>query len=63
MTVNNQKPIEFNNVANCIVDYRELEKAILWIQDKPTLSKKKIYMHGHYPCVSIHDKNTMFIDC
>lgn len=56
MTVNNQKPIEFNNVANCIVDYRELEKAILWIQDKPTLSKKKIYMHGYYPCVSIHDK-------
>lgn len=56
MTVNNQKPIKFNNVANCIVDYRELEKAILWIQDRPTLSKKKIYMHGHYPCVSIHDK-------
>ena len=42
MTVNNQKPIKFNNVANCIVDYRELEKAILWIQDRPTLSKKKI---------------------
>ena len=28
MTVNKQKPIKFNNVANCIVDYRELEKAI-----------------------------------
>src|SRR5699024_2819487 len=55
-TVNNQKPIEFNNEANCIVDYRELEKAILWVQDRPTLSKKKIYMYGFYPCVSIHDK-------
>lgn len=56
MIINKQKHIKFNNEASCIVDYSELEKAILWYQEKPTASNKKIYMHGNYPAVSIHDK-------
>ncbi|OFM57862.1 hypothetical protein HMPREF2677_01585 [Staphylococcus sp. HMSC059G05] len=56
MMVNSQKSINFRNECNCKVDYKELEKAILWAQNKPTSSNKKIYIHGFYPCVSVHDK-------
>ena len=56
MIVKKQKPIYFKNECNCIVDYSELEKAILWFQERPTYSNKKIYLHGKYPCVTIHNK-------
>lgn len=56
MTVKTQKRIEFNNECDCIVDYYELENAILWYQKKPSLGKKKIYLHGCYPAVSIHNE-------
>ena len=48
-----QKPIYFYNNCKCIVDYTELEKAILWIQTANTNSKKKIYLHGVYPAVTV----------
>lgn len=51
--VKEQKKIEFINDCNAIVNYGELEKAILWYADKPTISKKHIYLHGLYPAVSI----------
>ena len=44
MIVKFQKKIEFINDCNCIVDYEELEKAMLWYQDKPTSRLKHIYM-------------------
>jgi len=53
MTVKEQKKISFVNDCGCIVDEEDLAKAILWYQKHPTLSKKKIYMHGCYPAVSI----------
>lgn len=53
MIVNSQKKIEFVNDCNCIVDYDELEKAILWYQDKPTSRLKHIYMFGEYPAITI----------
>lgn len=56
MIVNNQKKIEFINDCNCIVDYEELEKAMLWYQEKPTTRLKHIYMHGKYPAVTIIKK-------
>ena len=56
MIVNKQKPINFINGANCLVDYNELEKAILWYQERPTASNKKIYLFGDYPAVSIHNE-------
>lgn len=56
MIVNFQKRIEFINECNCIVDLNELEQAILWYQSKPTSSVKKIYLHGNYPAVSIHNQ-------
>ena len=56
LTVKTQKRIEFNNECECLVDYSELEKAILWYQNKPSLGKKKIYLHGCYPAVSIHNE-------
>ena len=49
-----QKPIEFINKCNCIVDYSDLEKAILWYTNKPVARLKTIYLHGRYPAVSIH---------
>ena len=56
MIVNNQKKIEFINDCNCIVDYAELEKAILWYQDRPTSRLKHIYLHGKYPAITILNK-------
>lgn len=56
MIVKNQKKIEFINDCNCIVDYNELEKAILWYQEKPTSRLKHIYLFGKYPAVSILNK-------
>ena len=56
MTVKRQAKIDFSNECECLVDYSELEKAILWYQKKPSLSRKKIYLHGHYPAVSIHNE-------
>ena len=48
-----QRKIEFINDCYAVVDYGELEKAILWYSNKPTVSKKHIFMHGNYPAVSI----------
>lgn len=56
MTVKRQEKIDFSNECECLVDYSELEKAILWYQKKPSLRRKKIYLHGHYPAVSIHNE-------
>ena len=54
MIIKIQKPIKFNNTCNCIVDYDELEKAILWYSNKPVKSIKKIYIHAKYPAVTIN---------
>ena len=56
MIITKQKQIEFINDCSCNVDECELRNAILWYQDKPTASKKHIYMHGRYPAISIYDK-------
>ncbi len=57
MIVNEQKPLEFIDDCNCLVDYEELEKAILWYSDKPVARLRKIYLHGRYPAISIyHEK-------
>lgn len=56
MIVNSQKKIEFINDCNCIVDYNELEKAIIWYQEKPTSRLKHIYLFGNYPAVTIFKK-------
>lgn len=56
MTIKFQKSIEFINECNCVVDFDDLERAILWYQSRPTLSIKKIYLHGNYPAVSIHNE-------
>lgn len=53
MSVKEQKQIKFINDCNAIVDYIELEKAILWCAKNPVTSIKHIYMHGKYPAVSI----------
>ena len=51
--VKEQKKIDFINDCNAIVDYEELEKAVLWYSEKTTVSKKHIYLHGMYPAVTI----------
>ena len=42
LTVKIQKKIEFDNECKCLVDYSELEKAILWYQKKPSF-RNRIY--------------------
>ena len=54
MIVIKQKRIKFINDCNCLVDYTELEKAIIWYQDKTISRLKHIYMHGKYPAVTIN---------
>ena len=56
MTPLTQKHITFNNMANCIVDLDLLEKACVWVSDRPLISKKTISLHGTYPAVSIYHK-------
>ena len=56
MIVKKQKKIKFINDCNAIVDYNELEEAILWHAKKPVTSVKHIYMYGSYPAVSIHEE-------
>lgn len=51
--IKNQKKITFINDCNVVVDYSELEKAVLWYAAHPVQSEKHIYMHGEYPAVSI----------
>lgn len=56
MTLVIQRQINFVNECDCIVDLYDLEQAVLWYQSKPTLSQKKIYLHGNYPAISIHNE-------
>lgn len=51
--VKTQKKIEFVNNCDAIVDYVELEKAIVWYAKTPVNSIKHIYIHGDYPAISI----------
>lgn len=51
--IKQQRKIKFINDCDAIVDTIELEKAILWFQKSFTASKKHIYKHGEYSCVSI----------
>lgn len=54
MIVKAQKKIEFINDCGAIVDYCELENAIIWYAKAPVSHIKHIYMHGDYPAISIH---------
>lgn len=60
MIIKTQRPINFINTCKCIVDYKELEKAIIWYSTYPVASTKKIYLHGNYPAISIH-KNKIHV--
>src|SRR5574344_3065552 len=51
-----QKKITFVNDCGAIFDDSELEKAILWFQESPTLSIKHVYMFGEYPAISICER-------
>lgn len=54
MIVRRQKPITIRNNCGCIIDEKELIKAILWYASKPVVSQKTIFIYGKYPAVSIH---------
>ena len=56
MSPKKQKKLIFLNECNCIVDYELLEKAMLWYSDKNLMVKRKIYLYGLYPAVSIFDE-------
>lgn len=52
--IKTQKPISFINKCGALVDYKELESAVLWYAKTPVASKKHIYIFGNYPAVTIH---------
>lgn len=54
MIVKVQKKIEFINACGCIVDYEDLESAMVWYSDKPITRLKTIFLHGRYPGVAIY---------
>jgi hypothetical protein len=56
MIVNEQKPIGIDNICGAIFNEEDLIGAILWYTDKPVCQTKTVYMHGHYPAVSIYDE-------
>lgn len=51
-----QKPIDFINDCNCLVDWIELEKAIKWFAKRPVCRAKHVYMHGKYAAISIYEQ-------
>lgn len=54
-----QRKIEFINDCYAVVDYGELEKAILWYSNKPTVSKKAyIYARKLSGCFNRKRENT-----
>ena len=57
MSVKIQRPITFNNKCGCIVDYKELEKAILWKQNTLTNSIRAISLVVGYSVVTIANKH------
>ena len=48
-----QRKIQFHNDCGALVNYEELEKAVLWYAPHPVVSNKHIYKYGEYPAVSI----------
>ena len=48
-----QRKIQFHNDCGALVNYEELEKAVLWYAPHPVASNKHIYKYGEYPAVSI----------
>jgi hypothetical protein len=60
MTVKKQKKIKFVNDCKCLVDYEDLERAILWKQSKPGISIKHIFLFGNYAAVTV-DGNKIHI--
>lgn len=52
-----QKKLIFKNECNCIVDEDLLESAMIWwANGKILMQKRKIYLHGIYPAVSIFNE-------
>lgn len=57
MIVKFQKPIQFLNKCGCVVDEKELAKAIVWFaKGRPVTRLKTIFMHVKYPAVSIYEQ-------
>lgn len=53
MTPKVQKPIIFLDTCDCRFDAELLVKSMLWYSDRPMYTKKKVFMYGRYPAVSI----------
>ena len=51
-----QKKITFINACSCIVDYDILERALIWFSEGTLKSRRKIYLHVGYPCVTSYYK-------
>ena len=56
MTVNIQRKIIIKKTCHVHIDREALVAAIQWYAKRPVCRVKKIFMHGRYPAVSIHEK-------
>jgi hypothetical protein len=56
MTVKVQHEIRLDNFCGCLVDTGLLIAAMEWYAGRPFCGKKRIFMHGKYPAVSLFGK-------
>ena len=54
--IKNQKDVIFENCCGAIYDESELAKAVLWYSAKPIYSRKKVFLYGRYPAVSLYNE-------
>lgn len=55
MIVNKQKPLIIENACGATFVDWQLEQAILWkSQVLPVAQRKRVFMHGRYPAISIY---------
>lgn len=48
-----QKPITLVNECGAIYSEKKLIAAMLWVAQDPMKSRKKVFMYGRYPAVSV----------
>lgn len=56
MTVKIQRPIVIEKTCHVWIDRPDVAAAIAWYAKKPVCRIKKVFMHGRYAAVSIHEE-------
>lgn len=56
MIIKIQRPLNLINTCGAMYDETLLEKAMLWIAEKPIISRKKVFISHFYPAISVYKK-------